>query len=135
MRMQATITTTLEQTDGNGREEITASFSGTCLPGDGRVMLCYEEPDNGGPTRIVASGDEASLQRSGHVRSRMAFRPGRDEAAAYTTPLGALRMSVLTHEYRLRLSPEGGAMEVAYTLRIGGADIARNRLRVAWTVL
>jgi uncharacterized beta-barrel protein YwiB (DUF1934 family) len=102
------------------------------LRAEDRLMLCYDEPENGTHTRLIASDDGASLRRKGQISSLMEFLPQRTTVSDYTMPEGKIRMEIHTHKIDVQMFSQHGSFEVAYNILMGGEIVSENMLRIEW---
>lgn len=132
MKKPVKITSCLNYTTESGADIIESEFQGMYLRAEDRLMLCYDEPDNEGYSRLIASAEGATLRRKGLVRSLMEFLPGHTTAVDYIMPEGRMPMQILTHSIDLQMHSQHGAFEVAYTVMVAGETTSENILRITW---
>lgn len=132
MKKQVKITTCLNCTTEGGADIIEGEFHGMYLRAEDRLMLCYDEPENGTHTRLIASDDGASLRRKGQISSLMEFLPQRTTVSDYTMPEGKIRMEIHTHKIDVQMSSQHGSFEVDYNILMGGEIVSENMLRIEW---
>ena len=96
--------------------------------------LSYEESEltglEGTTTVLQVREKEVSLLRQGEVNSLMVFEEGRQHVSVYDTPAGALTISVNTRRLRSDLGPQGGDIEIQYTIDIDNAMSGLNLFQV-----
>ena len=132
MKKPVKITTCLNCTTEGGADIIEGEFHGMYLRAEDRLMLCYDEPENGTHTRLIASDDGASLRRKGQICSLMEFLPQHKTISDYTMPEGKIRMEIHTHKIDMQMFSQHGSFEVAYTILMGGEVASENMLRIEW---
>lgn len=92
-----------------------------CAEGDA-VILTYEEPGEGGTIhcRVTLRGDTVVVRRQGAVMCEMVFSP-EEYRGIYEVPPYRFDMTVRTRKIRAALTPEGGELDLFYSLTVGGA--------------
>ena len=101
---------------------------------NGTGWFTYEETEitgmEGTTTRFDFTPGEAVITREGSVSSRMIFMEGKRNVFLYNTPWGSMTMGIDTHKIENSLTPQGGEIEIDYTLTFDRAPISRNRFSV-----
>ena len=101
---------------------------------NGTGWFTYEETEitgmEGTTTRFDFTPGEAVITREGSVSSRMIFMEGKRNVFLYNTPWGSMTMGIDTHKIENSLTPQGGEIEIDYTLSFDRAPISRNRFSV-----
>lgn len=126
------ITTSLLTTIDGDTERIEEQFRGVVKRRGEQVLLTYEEPDNGGQTRVKIASHAVWIQRQGETRSTLRFVLGAQEPASYLTPVGRLEMKTQTHEIAWETTEAGGQLRIAYTLSLFGQPTSENVLTLQW---
>ena len=107
---------------------------GTYTYENGTGWFTYEETEitgmEGTTTRFDFSPTEAVITREGSVSSKMVFMEGKRNVFLYNTPWGSMTMGIDTHKIENSLTPQGGEIEIDYTLSFDRAPISRNRFSV-----
>ena len=81
---------------------------------------------------LIIDGESLTIRRRGSVSSSMTYRAGHKYAFPYETPYGAIEMEVETDRLISYLSPDGGMIELNYTLTIQG-ETYLNDMRITVT--
>ena len=101
---------------------------------NGSGFFTYEETEitgmEGTTTRFDFSPTEAVITREGSVSSKMVFIEGKKNVFLYNTPWGSMTMGIDTHKVDSNLTPNGGSIEIDYTLTFDRAEVSRNRFSV-----
>lgn len=101
---------------------------------NGTGYFVYEETEitgmEGTTTRFDFAPGEAVITRDGTVQSKMVFVEGKHNVFLYNTPWGSMTMDIDTHSIRNALAPDGGSIDIDYTLGFDRAPLSRNRFSV-----
>lgn len=101
---------------------------------DGVGFFTYEESQitgmEGTSTRFDFSPTEAVITREGSVSSKMVFIEGKNNLFLYNTPWGSMTMGIQTHKIDSTLTPQGGTIDIDYTLHFDQAVVSQNRFHV-----
>ena len=101
---------------------------------NGSGFFTYEETEitgmAGTTTRFDFTPTEAVITREGSVSSKMVFIEGKKNVFLYNTPWGSMTMGIDTHTIDSALTPNGGSIEIDYTLTFDRAEVSRNRFSV-----
>ena len=104
----------------------------TCQDGCGHFT--YEETEitgmEGTSTSFDFTPEEVIISREGTVRNRMVFVQGKKNVFLYETPYGAMTMGIDTHSISSTLGPNGGQLDIDYTLSFDQVMVSRNRFIV-----
>lgn len=96
--------------------------------------LRYREGEDSGlgdtVTTLLLEEGRATLTREGETAARMVFQVGEPYACRYATAYGELSMTVTTLRLDWALDEAGGKVFLIYKLKLAGADIGENRLRL-----
>ena len=100
--------------------------------------VSYDESDatgmRGTKTRVsLFSNGRVVLSRTGSVEMELEFIKGDQRVEAKSTPYGPVRFSVLTHEVKGRMTEEGGAIELGYSLGFDNRHTISTRLQLEVT--
>lgn len=119
--------------DQNG-DAIELNTAGTYDYSEGAVTFSYEETEltglEGSLTTFTVENGAVTITREGAVTMQMLFEEGRQNHFSYSTPYGAIMMSVDTQYIESDFSENGGRLEVSYVL-----DMQREvAFRTAFTV-
>ena len=116
-------------------EEMELVTSGT-LKRDSRggYTVSYQETEltglEGTTTVLRVGPGQVTLLRQGEVNSVMVFEEGRQHVSVYDTPEGSLTVSINTRRLRSDLGPEGGDIEIQYSIDIDQAMSGMNQFRI-----
>ena len=117
------------QRDPEGGETVTKlSAAAECFEKNGALYILYEESTEDSAvvkTRIKLKDHILEVTRKGAVNTCMIFENGKEHMAEYTTPLGILQMSILTHSVKTDRSDNEMAIVADYSLTTGEAEISR----------
>lgn len=96
--------------------------------------LSYQESEltglEGTTTVLQVRDRQVTLLRQGQVNSVMVFEEGRQHVSVYDTPEGSLTVSVNTRRLRSDLGPQGGDIEIQYTIDIDNAGTGLNLFQI-----
>lgn len=96
--------------------------------------LSYKESEltgmEGTTTVLQVEEGQVTLLRQGEVNSVMVFEEGRQHVSVYDTPSGTLAVSVNTRRLRSDLGPQGGDIEIHYTVDIDHAVTGLNLFHI-----
>lgn len=129
------ITVTGAQLEKDGYRTVTElKAQGQYFEKDGSRYLMYEErdADTGAVTKSTLKIRDCLLElsKSGTVRSRMLFEPGKTHRTSYVTPYGTLLLEVCTEDIKSLWTESSGAIQITYSLSSEDALLSRNRLSV-----
>lgn len=117
-----------------GDETIESRTAGILRREECGWVLCYREGEDSGlgdtVTTLRLEEGRAVLERAGETASRMVFQVGEPYACRYATAYGELPMTVKTLRLDWALDEAGGKVFLIYKLKLAGADIGENRLRL-----
>ena len=84
--------------------------------------ICYEESAltglEGVTTTFRIEKDRIILDRTGKLRSQMVFREGVHHDSLYQMEFGALMLSVCAERVWSQISPEGGIIDLVYSIQV-----------------
>lgn len=122
--------TQMDEYDDNTMELYT---EGMLTHDDEKYIIEYDESELSGmentKTRLTVEGDRVQLLRTGLIETEFVFLKSRVFEAAYDTPFGMMRLSVLPTQIMSDLSEESGKINLEYVIRVGDQQ-AVNRLAI-----
>ena len=88
------------------------------------VILLYHEKSDGGDIRTEISYKDGAVtvKRSGAIESSLYFKEGETHHSLYSIPPYQFDAEVKTRRIRVGLDEQGGALELIYNMKIGGAE-------------
>lgn len=121
--------------EGTENDQMSLLTEGKLLPVEGGYRLSYEETEltgmEGTTTVFQIQGPRVTLMRTGTVCSQMVFEQGRRHHSLYNTPYGSLEVGISTSRLYSTISPEGGKLEIDYSIEIDHALAGRNAFRIS----
>lgn len=103
-------------------EVIELVTEGTMEARDGGWDLCYEESDLTGLQGVLTTfrirPGQVVLDRSGNLHSQMVFQEGIAHESLYQMEFGALMISVCATQVSWDITPQGGTLDVVYSIAI-----------------
>ena len=118
----------------DGYPEITDTvFDAEMRTTDSCITLSYTENSEGGKIacEIKARDGEITVCRRGAINSTLVFREGESYSTLYEIPPFKFDMQIKTRRLKNSRSFFGGAVDILYTMSVGGAD---KRCRMKLTV-
>ena len=107
-------------------DKIELVTEGTMELRDGGWEIGYEESDltglGGVTTTFRVEPEGVTLTRTGNLRSQMVFRQGQTHDSLYQMDFGALMIRVCTSFVFFDLTPEGGCIDLVYTIEIENSE-------------
>ena len=126
------IETNQKTSDGDNKIEL--QTDGKLFFGGGKYYINYEESEITGfedsSTTIKAEGDTVTMTRRGRFRTRMIFEVGEKNLSYYDTLYGTIGMLVETERVKNALTPQGGQLEIDYSLDYDNTGLVKNFLKV-----
>lgn len=120
--------------DEQESDRIELVSAGTLEQTEEGYTLSYEESEltglEGTTTVLRVGPGQVTLLRQGEVNSVMVFEEGRQHVSVYDTPEGSLTVSINTRRLRSDLGPEGGDIEIQYSIDIDQAMSGMNQFRI-----
>lgn len=115
------LTVTGRQTDETGNTTVTTrSVQGEAYEKNGSLYLLYEDSaeENGPPVKNVVKlkGSSLELTKKGGISTRMVFQPDREYLTDYATPLGCLKIGILTRSLEISAREVPLKIKITYTL-------------------
>ena len=108
--------------DGQEPDVIELATDGFMEFRDGGWDISYEETELTGMAGVTTTfrvePDKIILTRSGRLRSEMIFEKGVCHDSLYTMELGTLLMTVCAQSIFFDITPEGGMVDLVYTIDI-----------------
>ena len=112
--------------DGQEPDVIELVTDGTMEFRDGGWDISYEESELTGlagvTTTFRVEPDKVILDRTGALRSRMIFEKGVRHDSLYQMPFGTLLLTVCANSIFFDITPEGGMIDLVYTIDIEHAE-------------
>ena len=126
------IETNQKTSDGDNKIEL--QTDGKLFFGGGKYYINYEESEITGfedsSTSIKAEGDTVTMTRRGRFRTKMIFEVGEKNLSYYDTLYGTIGMLVETERVKNALTPQGGQLEIDYSLDYDNTGLVKNFLKV-----
>ena len=126
------IETNQKTPDGDNKIEL--QTDGKLFFGGGKYYINYEESEitgfEGSSTSIKAEGGAVTMTRRGRFRTKMVFEVGEKNLSYYDTTYGTIGMLVETERIKNSLTPEGGQLEIDYSLDYDNTGQIKNFLKV-----
>ena len=108
--------------DGQEPDVIELTTEGTMEFRDGGWDICYEESAltglEGVTTTFRVEPHRVLLTRTGRLNSQMIFALGESHNSLYQMEFGALLMTVTATHVFYDILPEGGSIDLSYTIEI-----------------
>lgn len=108
--------------DGQEPDVIELVTEGTMEFVDGGWDICYEETEltglAGTTTTFRVEPGKVTLTRSGRLHSQMVFQQGKVHESLYQMEFGALMIAVCAKQVFFDLVPDGGVIDLSYTIDI-----------------
>ncbi|MDR3559956.1 MAG: DUF1934 domain-containing protein [Negativicutes bacterium] len=132
---EVVVTVVGTQTDEHGEESrIELIATGNSQEKNGVQYITYRESEisgmEGTTTVLKVFADHFALIRMGAVEQKQEFFPGQKSYSTYITPLGAMKMGILTKRLELAVTCGTGFLSAAYELEIDGRWLSSNTLSV-----
>lgn len=88
------------------------------------AILLYHENNDGGAVRSEISYKDETLtvKRSGAIESNLQFKEGEIHRSLYCIPPYQFDAEVKPRRIRVGLDEQGGAIDLIYNMKIGGAE-------------
>ena len=126
--------TACQMYDEQDPDRIELVSAGTLEQTEEGYTLSYEESEltglEGTTTVLQVGPGQVTLLRQGGGNSVMVFEEGRQHVSVYDTPEGSLTVSVNTRRLRSDLGPQGGDIEIYYSIDIDHAATGMNLFRI-----
>ncbi len=105
---------------------------------DGEYYISYEEgqlydvsSDCVKTKLFIKENDTVLLQRSGALKSKMLIEKGKRNTCFYSTVAGDLVIGIFGEGLNYNLTPEGGSIELKYTIDSDLRVISRNSVNIS----
>ena len=112
--------------DGQEPDVIELVTEGTMEFRDGGWDISYEESEltglEGVTTTFRVEPSKVILTRTGGLRSQMVFEKGVRHDSLYQMPFGAMMLTVCATSIFFDITPEGGMIDLVYTIDIEHAE-------------
>ena len=113
--------------------------TGTLTEKGGKTYIRFNEPEreNEAPAAVTlkTDGNSVTMIRSGDAQSHFVFKTGEPNISRYITPYGAFIMEVKPHFVRIAHNPQGGKIDLGYTLVINGDDRWENNFNIKYKII
>ena len=123
------IESSIENLDENGLsvgdiEKTVSEAQGRYKFSEQSVILLYHEKSDGGDIRSEISYKDGVLtvKRSGAIESCLQFKEGESHRSIYSIPPYQFDAEVKARRIRVGLDENGGAIDLIYNMKIGGAE-------------
>lgn len=121
--------------EGNEDDSMSLLTEGRLSQTEDGYQLSYEETEltgmEGTTTTFQIQGPRVTLLRMGSVCSQMVFEEGRRHLSLYSTPYGNLEVGISTSHLRSTINPQGGKLEIDYSIEIDHALAGHNAFRIS----
>ncbi len=129
------ITIDSKYTIGDEVESVSLSTFGDFWQSDDKYYITYKETKATGydgdiTTLTVENQSRATLERRGKTNSRLVMETGQKHICHYDTGFGDNRIGIFTDVIDNRLSQNGGALKLRYTLDLNSNAISTNELHI-----
>lgn len=123
------IESTIENLDAAGLPEGDAERTSSICDGfyrfsDGEINLTYAEENEGGraESEIICKDGCVIVKRKGAIESELYFEEGKSHSSIYSVPPYKFDATVRAKRVRIDLDVDGGALDLLYHMKIGGAE-------------
>lgn len=121
--------------EGNEDDSMSLLTEGRLSQTEDGYQLSYEETEltgmEGTTTTFQIQGPRVTLMRMGSVCSQMVFEEGRRHLSLYSTPYGNLEVGISTSHLRSTINPQGGKLEIDYSIEIDHVLAGHNAFRIS----
>ena len=104
----------------NGKNKSELSAKGGFYKKNGAYYITYIEHDASGMGNshviLKVRDNTVTMRRMGEYNTVIAYIPGEETEFYYNTPFGKMKLKIRTVGVENRLSEEGGALKIFYTL-------------------
>ncbi|MBZ4663981.1 MAG: hypothetical protein JG776_1696 [Caloramator sp.] len=94
----------------------------------------YDESEisgmEGTRTTLIIGQDSLNIIRSGTTTSELKFKKGEKHTAFYSTPYGALEITISTNKVDIQADDKGAKVELDYKMQATGLDPIINHLEL-----
>lgn len=125
------ITIVGRQTVDGSTDTVEVLTEGTLISKDGHYLILYREysDDTEGlysDNTIKVESDTVVIRRSGVTSTELYLEREKRHQCLYETEAGCLSIGIYTKSVKNRLTPEGGTLEVSYTIDFSADLISEN---------
>ncbi|HCH28566.1 MAG TPA: hypothetical protein DEW35_03560 [Ruminococcaceae bacterium] len=78
----------------------------------------------------VSPPKTVTVTKDGGVRSRLIIEEGKENTCLYSTPAGAIELTIFGERVNYLLTESGGEIFLCYIIRQNGADISKNSVTI-----
>lgn len=112
-------------------QQVSVEYSGRFYEKNGKYYLFYTETQEGASTQtmVTVSGSRVCVKRAGDISSNMVYAEGLEHSFLYSMPYGAMPMRLQTETCSVCMGPEGGSIELVYSLFIG-EESYKNHMKI-----
>ncbi|CDF57244.1 DUF1934 domain-containing protein [Thermobrachium celere] len=119
----------------DGQEETIELISEGIYYKDNDVYIAeYDESEisgmEGTRTTLVIGRDSLNIIRRGTTTSDLRFKKGESHTAFYTTPYGALEITISTNQVNIEADEKGAKVYLEYKMHATGLDPIINKLEL-----
>lgn len=133
MKKKAIITIVSKQ-QGLEDDAIEVVTPGEFYEEDGFYYAVYDETElsgmKGTRTKLRISEEDFLLTRTGTTTGDMKFIKGNKDKTIYSTPYGALEVTINTKDLKVNMNHKGGEAVINYDMLIAGQDPQKTTLKV-----
>lgn len=124
-------------TEGGQEDAVELITDGFLTHENGSYTIEYDESEMSGientKTRLKVIDECIHLVRQGALQTEFVFAKTQPFEASYTTPFGAMQVSVFPTHVQSMLSEKEGNIDLEYIIKIGGAE-ALNKLYIQYKI-
>jgi uncharacterized beta-barrel protein YwiB (DUF1934 family) len=126
-----------QHTEGGQEDAIELITDGVLTHENGLYIKEYDESELSGientKTRLKVEDECIHLERQGALQTEFVFAKTKPFEASYSTPFGAMQVSVFPTHVQSMLSDKEGNIDLEYIIKIGGAE-ALNKLYIQYKI-
>lgn len=124
---------TVQYIDGQP-EEIELITEGKYFRDEDRFVAEYEESEisgmEGTKTTLRIEDDSVTIMRDGTTNSNLMFKMGHDHLSLYSTPYGALEVTIKPKKVDINMDDRGGNVKLEYKMETMGIGQIENALEL-----
>ena len=124
-------------TEGGQEDAMELITDGFLTHENGSYIIEYDESELSGientKTRLKVEDECIHLERQGALQTEFVFAKTKPFEASYSTPFGAMQVSVFPTHVQSMLSDKEGNIDLEYIIKIGGAE-ALNKLYIQYKI-
>jgi uncharacterized beta-barrel protein YwiB (DUF1934 family) len=126
------ITIVGKQTVDGSTDTVEVVTEGTMIPKDNHYLILYREYNNESAhlysdNAIRVEPDTVVIRRTGVTSSELYLEREKRHQCLYETEAGCLSIGIYTKSVKSDLTPDGGTLEVSYTIDFSADLISENR--------